>query len=339
MSSALRAARTLLIAGVATGVLALMVGPTAGAGGDDAQAQTLLEQARSAPTTFAGYVEVRWEDETGDDEVARIGARSLRGAFVVGSGDEQVRGEGVRRWAGDGGGPEVAWETVDGLGTPRAGSVWNLEIAGREVVAGREASIIEASDDDGTVRARFAIDVETGQLLQREVLDADGEVVRSVGFVKLTTEPAAPAVPAPPTDAALSPVPIAEVPDGFLGPERLDGGYRLLGRYQHPDGAVQLFYGDGLFAVSVFQQPGLVDWDGLPDGGRDARWHGLRTHAYTTASGDVIVWGDKGLVLTAVADGPPGAAKAVVADLAGIDLDRSTLEEIADYILGPFGWE
>jgi hypothetical protein len=29
----------------------------------------------------------------------------------------------------------------------------------------------------------------------------------------------------------------------------------------------------------------------------------------------------------------------VVADLAGIDLDRSTLEKIADYVLGPFGWE
>jgi hypothetical protein len=134
-------------------------------------------------------------------------------------------------------------------------------------------------------------------------------------------------------------VPIDDAPDGFLDPERLDGGYRLLGRYQHPDGAVQLFYGDGLFAVSVFQQPGLVDWSGLPTGGRAVTTQGLRSHSYTTASGDVIVWGDKGLVLTAVADGPPGVAKAVVADLANLDRDRNTLEEIADYILGPFGWE
>jgi len=340
VSTALRAVRTLLLAGVAVGGLVLMIGPTAGAGGDDDQrAEALLERARTASNTFAGSVEVRWEDDAGDDQVARIGARSLQGAFVVGSGEDQVQGDGLRRWGGAGGGPEVAWETVDGLGTPRANSVWNLEIAGRETVAGREASIVAARDDGGTVRARFAIDVETGQLLQREVLDADGDVVRSVGFVKLTTEPAAPAVPGPPVDAGPGPVPIDDAPAGFLDPEHLDGGYRLLGRYQHPDGAVQLFYGDGLFAVSVFQQRGLVDWDGLPDGGRDATEHGLRTHAYATASGDVIVWGDDGLVLTAVADGPPGAAQAVVADLAGLDLDRSTIQEIADYILGPFGWE
>lgn len=339
MSALLRGARALAIAGVAVGLFVLVAGPTARAGdADDTRAEQLLERARTATNTFAGYVEVRWEDGSGE-RVARLGARSLRGAFVVGSGDDRVQGDGLRRWSGDGGGPEVAWATVDGLASPRAGSSWDLDLAGREDVAGREAAIIEASEGDGTVRARFAVDVETGQLLEREVLDADGDVVRSVGFVHLTASPASPAVPAPPEEVAPGPTPIATVPGGFLDPERLDGGYRLLGRYQHPDGAVQLFYGDGLFAASVFQQQGLVDWDGLPDGGRDVSQGDLRTHEYSTASGDVIVWGADGLVLTVVADGPPGVAEAMVADLAGLDLDRSTLEEIADYVLGPFGWE
>jgi hypothetical protein len=341
MSTVARAARTVLIAGLTVGVVALAAGGTGFAGSadaEDAEAEDLLERARSVSTDFAGYVEVRWQDETGD-QVARLGARSLRGAFVVGSGAEKVQGEGLKRWGGAGGGPEVAWQTVDSLAAPGAGTVWDLEIAGTDTVAGREATIVEASDDDGDVRARFAIDAETGQLLHREVLDDDGDVARSVGFVRLTPDPAAPAVPAPPAAAGPGPVPIEDVPGGFVAPARLAGGYQLLGRYQHPDGAVQLFYGDGLFAVSVFQQQGRVDWSGLPTGGREATEDGLRTHSYATASGDVIVWSDGGLVLTAVADGPPGAARAVVADLAGLELDRSTLEEIADFILGPFGWE
>ncbi len=340
MSVTTRAARTVLITGLAVIAVALVSGADARAGGD-ADAEQLLERARTAPAdTFAGYVEVRWEDESGADKIARIGARSLRGAFVVGTGDDQVQGDGLRRWSGVGGGPEVAWRTVDGLAAPKPGSSWDLELAGDDTVAGRAATVVEASRD-GDVRARYAIDDETGQLLRREILDADGEVVRSVGFVRLTTGIAAPAVPSPPEVAAAGPVAIDEVPDGFLAPDHLAGGYRLLGRYQHPDGSVQLFYGDGLFAVSVFQQRGLTDWSGLPAGGRGGRTDGMRTHLYTTASGDVIVWGDDDdrLVITAVADGPPGAARAVIDDLADQDDDRSTLQEIADLVLEPFGWD
>ena len=72
---------------------------------------------------------------------------------------------------------------------------------------------------------------------------------------------------------------------------------------------------------------------------RDAALDGTRTHAYETASGEVVVWTDGNLVLTCVADGPPGTAATVVAQVSGLTGGRDTLDEIADFVLGPFGWE
>jgi hypothetical protein len=42
-------------------------------------------------------------------------------------------------------------------------------------------------------------------------------------------------------------------------------------------------------------------------------------------------------VLTSVADGPPETASLVVRDLSAEG--RDLLEEIADFVLGPFGWD
>ena len=140
-----------------------------------------------------------------------------------------------------------------------------------------------ARDDNGDPRARFAIDSESGQLLQREVLDDHGRVLRSVAFASLMvmSGPPDPAAVAP--SAAAAPTTIKDVPDGYPAPDTVGNGYRLLGQYLDPDGSVQLFYGDGLFAVSVFEQPGEVDWDALPPGGSDAGIQDVRARSYATA--------------------------------------------------------
>ena len=62
------------------------------------------------------------------------------------------------------------------------------------------------------------------------------------------------------------------MPDGYRAPSSL-GGYELVTRSQHPDG-VLLFYSDGLFTASVFEQQGDLDWSALPDGGTDSRLAG-----------------------------------------------------------------
>jgi hypothetical protein len=303
----------------------------------DDEAVALLERMRDpeSATTFAGVVEVRWRDD-GVEHVEKVGARALEGSFVVGSGDDRIVGEGVVRWIG-GTGLSPAWSDVAVGDLPAIDAAWDVDVVGRREIAGRTARVVAARDDDGRVRARFAVDEERGQLLSREVLDEDGEVVRGVGFVHLVTEGVAPAVPQVPGALLPTSAALDEVPDGFVGPDGLAGAYQLLGRYQEAGGVVQLYYHDGLFSVSLFEQKGRLDWDALPEGGRQQRIDGVRTHSYATAAGTVTVWADGGLVLTCVADGPPGTTTDVVRDLSlgGRDL----LEEIADFVLGPFGWE
>jgi sigma-E factor negative regulatory protein RseB len=159
--------------------------------------------------------------------------------------------------------------------------------------------------------------------------------------VSIVFDNVAPAVLAEPPGADPdTPVAIAETPDGFIAPATIGDGYQLLGRYQHPNGEVQLYYSDGLFTMSLFEQRGRVDWDSLPPG-RQAKVAGVRTRAYGTAAGNVVVWAAPAdhLVFTAVGDGPSGALNSVVAGISGASDGGDWIGDAARYVLGPFGWE
>ena len=325
------------------GVLAAPLAVTAvvalggGSARADGDAVDLLEQSRDVTEqTFAGVVEVRWRDIDGE-HVEKVGARSLRGAFVVGTTDDRVVGQGTERWAGGRGAP--GWSAQAGEDVPEVDSVWDVDVIGTRRVAGRSAAIIVAKDDDGNVRARFSVDRDRGQLLEREVLDRDGEVVRSVGFVSIVTDDVAPAVPSIPGDSFTAPVAIDTVPVGLVDPDRVAGGYQRLGRYQYPDRVVQLYFDDGLFSVSLFQQLGRLDWETLPSGGEVQQVAGVRTRSYATPEGTVTVWTDGNVVLTCVADGPTETTRAVVSDISGNAPDSDVFDDIADFVLDPFSWE
>ena len=313
--------------------------PSAGAGPDD-EGEALLAYARRVASneTFAGVVEVRWRDDEGREHVERVGARSVAGSFVVGIGDRRVVGQGVQRSTTEGGQAGAHWSTADLHPAPRPGAAWQLEVVGARAVAERAATLVVARDADGRVRARFAVDHETGQLLKREVLDQHGHVLRSVGFVKIVTGAVTPAVPAVKRDITATPVPISEVPGGFTSPEVVGSAYRLLGRYRHPHGVVQLYYGDGLFTLSLFEQQGRIDWSALP-AGHPADVAGVRTRSYSTATGTVVVWSNHDLVLTAIGDGPPDTVLAVVASVNGRSNDHGWVDDVTNFVLGPFRWE
>jgi sigma-E factor negative regulatory protein RseB len=317
--------------GVLAGAALLVVGPSASAGDDP---EALLEKARSASATgnVAGIVEVRWIDG-GELFVERVGARSRGDAYVVGRGNRVAVGrDGVRYAAADGIATRWGIDSMDAA--PAPGAAWDLELGDPVRVAGRTASVVSARGDDGRVRARFYVDPDTGLLLRRDVFDEEGHLARSVRFVRLNTgvAPAVPQVPSgAPTVSATD-----EVPDGFSAPEEL-GHFRLLGRYRHPDGTLQLFYGDGLFSLSVFEQDGVVDWAAMPDGGRRAEVEGAKARTYSTAAGTVVVWGERGLALTGVSDAPADTLRAVLPDVAGDD--QSAADDVLDFVLGPFGWE
>ena len=181
----------LAMVGVLAGTAFLVAGANASAGDDP---EALLEKARSASATgnVAGVVEVRWMD--GDQLfVESVGARSRGDAYVVGRGDHVAVGrDGVRYAANDG--VATRWGRDAMAPAPAPGAAWELELAGSERVAGREATVVAARGDDGRVRARFYVDPKTHLLLRRDVFDRGGHLARSVRFLRLSTG-AAPAVP------------------------------------------------------------------------------------------------------------------------------------------------
>jgi hypothetical protein len=324
--------------GRATAMVALLVGSalllagTSASAGDDPEA--LLEQARRASTTsnVAGVVEIRWIE--GEQVfVERVQARSRGDAYVVGRGDNVAVGrDGVRYAADDG--VATRWGRGPMRAAPAPSAAWDLELDDPATVAGRRTNVVAVRGDDGTLRARFFVDPKTHLLLRRDVFDRDGTLTRSVRFVRLSTGAAPPVPPVPegsPTVAATD-----EVPDGFVAPAEL-GSFRLLGRYEHPDGTLQLFYGDGLFSLSVFEQDGLVDWGSVPEGGRRTSVEGRRAQTYSTAAGTVAVWGEGGLVLTCISDAPVDAVQAVLPGI--VSDDTSGFDDVVDFVFGPFGWK
>lgn len=332
-----------------TGALAALVlgalcvtGLSGARAGTPDTAEELLAKARKIATleSFAGIVEVRWIDDAGLERVERVGARGVEGAFVIGVGSRKAVGNDKERFTTGGDHHGTRWKATGGQRAPRPGESWELEIAGRRHVAERAATVVTARDDEGRVRARFSIDRETGQLLRLAVLDERGRPVRIVRFVTIITgglDTPVPAVPSGHDDQA--PVAIETLPSGFVSRADLGAGYRLLGQYLQPDGAVQLYYSDGLFTASVFQKSGRVDWDALPAGTRTPI-DGLRARSYATAAGTIVVWGDRGVVFTAVGDAPPDSVTAIVAEMSGNGSDgRSWVDGVTDFVLGPFDWE
>ena len=97
-----------------------------------------------------------------------------------------------------------------------------------------------------------------------------------------------------------------------------------------------LYYSDGLFTASVFEQQGELDWDALPSGGDDTRLADTRTRVYHEPSGDVAVWARNGLVYTCVSDAPSDVFARMVGAMASDG--RSAPESVVDFVLDPFGW-
>jgi len=63
---------------------------------------------------------------------------------------------------------------------------------------------------------------------------------------------------------------------------------------------------------------------------------GTTMRRYSEPSGTVLVWERDGVVYTCVSDAPTDVFDASVTALTAPE--RSSLERIADFVLGPFGW-
>jgi negative regulator of sigma E activity len=327
------------------------LGPLATAGLSKAPTQAgpgaqLLDTARRAAQEqdFSGVLEVTWTD-AGGRHTSEVFVRSADGVLALGD-RPQVIVDGARRYVRSPDGWVALWgqESVQ-ADVPPVSEKWDLSVHDGPTVAGRPTRQVDAADrDDGRVRERLYVDDSTGLLLRREQLDQRGRTVRSVGFGSIG-EPAGVFFGAVPADAPRAPVRstnrqprvLDEVTAPFRAPSTTGDHFRLVGRYDERDDTVHLFYSDGLFSVSVFEQEGELDTTGLPAGAESRTIDGHDIREYRTPGGVVMVWESDDVVYTTVSDAPVDQVEAVVSGFAPSD-SRGTVERVTDFVLGPFSW-
>jgi hypothetical protein len=337
-----RLIRPLLVA-CTMGAVVTGVAVTSAAGADDDSPTdrnvALLDQARRQTTAhdYAALIEVRWVDASGAMHEANTKVRYHDGVVEIGE-DGHVFVSDANGLVFDG----AAWSTAPSRakGAPRADDKYEITRTEGPIVAGSATTLLEARRDrDGALVERFYLDDDTDVVLQRESFDDDGDVRRALAFTRIWRDVNAPG--AEPAAAARppskSPKAIGDVDAPYRAPKHAGDGFELVGRWRHADSVTQLAYSDGLLSASVFEQPGRLNWGGLPAGGEPDVVNGRRAVAYSLPVGDALVWERAGVVYTCVGDAP---RTELVGLASGVSKRASdgTATRLARVVLAPFGW-
>lgn len=193
---------------------------------------------------------------------------------------------------------------------------YDLVITRTATCEGRPAHVIEARRPGMTgsaaVAARFWVDSATGMLLERDVMDGQGQLSRSTEMVGIKTVPS----PVPVPDAV--PKPAGEHLDdvdlavmqrqGWLVPQTLPGELTLYDARWIDGEVLELAYSDGLSTLSLFVQKGARTSLGtgvVRQVGDASVWE---------APGDPehAVWVANGLTWTLVTEADPTTVDAVI---------------------------
>ena len=264
-----------------------------------------LEEARHAAeqTAFEGVLQVRWRDgEAFRSE--RLTVQAAGGALMVrGANQVMARPAFGRLLAHGSGGWEEMW--LPSLApTPRPEGVPKYSMTSTAEggsVAGRRTKVIEVHHG-GRLLERIHLDVDNELLLQRDQYDARGQIVRTLAFDSITMNPSGPP-PAPPSSPARR-APKKVSAERLRSPETLGEGYQRMGIYR-TGSALQALYSDGVYDLSLFQQPGKLRDSDLPASGERVDLVDATGWRYAWAGGQVVVWSEGGSVFTAVSDAPP----------------------------------
>jgi hypothetical protein len=277
----------------------------------DASAGPLDDARRALATaTFTGRMLVSWADGDTVRETA-ITVRADRGDIEF-DGPVPI----VKTFASHLVRMSTGWSDLapgDELGHPTTGKYSVRRTAGPEVT-GRPTVAVEIRRG-ARLRERMALDQALGVVLRREQLDDAGRLVRRVEFTSFEPGPTTrhfghPSRPRPETPARMR----ADVPAPYRAPVTLDEGYRRVGAYRR-GAVVQIVYGDGVYGLSVFEQPGHLAWDELPAAGRAMEIAGHRARTYVWPGGQLVTWQAGGSTFTVVGDGPPAEVLAAAASI------------------------
>jgi len=290
----------LLIAVPAPTLAADTPGPTGGA----TTVENPFEGARRAEErlSFAGSVNVSWDDAEGThsdnlDVRAAGGSIQLQGGSTLlaePDGSTIARrpgGDWDRLWTGS---PTLT-------GRPDVEEKYDLtpvDQPAAPMVASRPTRVVEVRQAD-IVRERLFLDNENDLLLRREQLDLSGHRVHVVAFssIEIGTQVTGPPAAAHPSDHSPPRLWSVSAPTG------LPGGYRRIGAYREK-GAVQVLYSDGLYDLSVFQQPGGLAGRDLPGSGKPVRVGSSRGWVYAWAGGQVLLMRRGHTVYSLVSEAP-----------------------------------
>lgn len=205
--------------------------------------------------------------------------------------------------------------------TAQVDRTYRVEVAGRADLATGPALAV-AFSRRGVLRERLFVDRATDLVVRRETYGRDGEPVRVTALTDLEVRDTAmapmdtdgaervgPRTPMAPREVAELaghewPVPTA-VGDAF----DLRAGYRL-----DDEDAVQLVYSDGLYTISVLEQPGHLAGHAVADAAREVH-DGIAVYRWVGTEPLRLVWTGDGHTFTAVTDAPMDVMMDVVADL------------------------
>jgi sigma-E factor negative regulatory protein RseB len=187
-----------------------------------------------------------------------------------------------------------------------------------EVVAGRDAQQVMAFRPDGSVAARFWLDVATGLLLRRELLDPKGSVTHSSIFVSVRPGEAGDVEPdgevTQPWSTEIGVTQLQDMGAGWLCPQQI-GSLTLydVRRTTTTDPVVHFAYSDGLVSVSVFEERGHLSVGSLKGYTRTSV--AGRQVSARMGTAEELTWQSGPMVYTVVTDAPPETVAAVVAAL------------------------
>ena len=290
----------------ATAALALAFG-VAGSLPAGAAGPAPLERAREAAehTAFQGVLHVRWRH--GDAiRTERLTVEAASGALVVRGANQVMARPAAGRLVSHGGGRwEEMWlPSLVPAPRPDGSKYVTTDPVDGPPVAGRTTRVVELRHR-GALLERLYLDAQTGLLLERDQFGAQGDVVRSLAFESLTVgDPGAP-VADPPSNSHHGPKAVAPEHLGrsAVAPPSLDERYERTGIYR--DGSVlHVLYSDGVYDLSVFQQPGRLRRSDVPSSGERVAIGRATGWRYPWPGGQLVVWSSGGKVFTAVSDAP-----------------------------------
>lgn len=207
---------------------------------------------------------------------------------------------------------------------------YEVRIAATERLLDRRCTRIDIRRrEDAALRERLWIDDRSGLLLRRETYSGD-EVVRLVSYLSLDLQP--PSRDGHPAPDERPPLDerghgAASVDDGGLDalreagwtvPEDLPGDYQLVSAYAvaaEDSQPLHVVYGDGLYAVSVFQQEGQPDWQAMPAGAQRLEDVEGEVYAWPGAIPQRYVWTVDGRTWSVVTDAPSDDLRAILDEL------------------------